>query len=121
VLTPDYNNSGKSGSILDMQHLPNPRWMAPLVHGLVFSLTWILYWLQTQPLLDGPGRWPFTLIFFGDLPLSVIAFGKMWDRGKNVPICASWLGNRWNHLAALHRENDRKGDSVGEGSMSVNA
>jgi hypothetical protein len=98
VQSPDYNNSGESGIIPDMLHLPNPRWMAPLVHGLVFSVTWILYWLQTEPLLDGPARWPFTLIFFGDFPLSVIAFGKMWDGGRMFQYAlAGWgiVGTIW--------------------------
>ena len=87
-----------------MLHLRKPRWIAPLVHGCIFVLTWILYWLQTPPLLDGPSRWPFVLIFFGDFPVSLIAFGKMWDGGKNVPYAlAAWgiFGTMWWYFLGL--------------------
>jgi hypothetical protein len=91
------------------------RWIAPLIHGYVFVLTWILYWLQSQPLLDGPSRWPFALIYFGDFPFSAISFGAMFVSEKNFPYAlAAWaavgtlwwyfLGRLMERRRAVHKE-----------------
>ena len=81
-----------------MIHLHKARWSAPLIHGYVFAFTWVLFWLQAQPLLDGPSRWPFALIFLGDFPISAIAGGAMSVSDKYFPYAvAAWgiLGTLW--------------------------
>jgi hypothetical protein len=77
---------------------PRARVTAPLLHVFVFSLTWVLDWLQRQPLLDGPARWPFLAVFLGDLPVSVVAFGVMFGSDERAPYAAAaWgiLGTLW--------------------------
>ena len=74
------------------------RMIAPFLHVLLFTLTWVLYWVQDQPLLDGPSRWPFAAVFLGDLPFSVVPFGVMFNSGELAPYAiASWgiLGTLW--------------------------
>ena len=44
-----------------------------------FALTGILYGFQQQALLDGPSRWPFAIVFLADLPVSLVAFGAMFN------------------------------------------
>jgi hypothetical protein len=74
------------------------RVTAPFLHVLLFTLTWVLYWVQRQPLLDGPSRWPFLAVFLGDFPLSVVAFGVMFGSAERAPYAiAAWgiLGTLW--------------------------
>src|SRR5882672_3833034 len=70
----------------------------PLIHLLIFALTWIFFWIQPQPLLDGPSRWPFIIIFLADLPLSAIAFGVMFSSdARMLYAVVTWgvLGTLW--------------------------
>ena len=79
-------------------NFPRARVTAPLLHVYVFALTWVLNWLQRQPLLDGPSRWPFLLVFFGDFPVSAVAFGVMFGSDQGAPYAiAAWgtLGTPW--------------------------
>jgi hypothetical protein len=81
-----------------MNLLPRERLFAPMLHGFVFILTWVLFWLQPQPLLDGPSRWPFALVFVADLPFSAIAFGVMFSSESRFPYAvAAWgiVGTIW--------------------------
>jgi hypothetical protein len=68
-------------------------------------LTWVLFWLQPQPLLNGPSRWPFAVIFLADFPVSAIAFGAMFRSDLVVPYAvAVWglLGTiEWYFLGQL--------------------
>jgi hypothetical protein len=60
---------------------------------------WLLiYWRQPVPTVDGPARWPFNILFLADIPVSLFAFGAMFDSGANVPYAlAAWgtLGTFW--------------------------
>jgi hypothetical protein len=78
--------------------MPRARVTAPILHAFLFALTWVLYWLQGQPLLDGPSRWPFLAVFLGDFPFSVVAFGVMFGSEERTPYAiAAWgiLGTLW--------------------------
>jgi hypothetical protein len=61
------------------------RLVAPGIHFAVFALTWFLYWLQPEALLNGPSRWPFLVVFLVDFPISVIAFGAMFTSDALFP------------------------------------
>ncbi len=91
---------------------PRARMSAPLLHALVFSLTWVLAWLQPQPLLDGPARWLFLGVFLGDFPLSVVAFGVMFSSSERAPYAViAWgvLGTFWWYfLGTLVERRGRK-------------
>jgi hypothetical protein len=81
--------------------LRRARLTAPLLHVCLFALTWMLFWIQSQPLLDGPSRWPFGVLFFGDLPISAIAFGVMFGSDARMPYAlVAWgvLGTLWWYL-----------------------
>jgi hypothetical protein len=54
-------------------------WLAPLLHLLLFGLTLLIASMQSQPLLDGPARIGFDILFFTDLPTSAVAFSLMWN------------------------------------------
>ena len=57
------------------------KWLAPSIHLLLFGLTLLIAIThQSQPLFDGPADPGFNVLFFADLPISVIAFSLMWDR-----------------------------------------
>jgi len=78
--------------------LQHPRVAAPLTHAFLFILTWVLYSLQSEPLLDGPSKWPFAAVFVGDLPLSFIAFAVMSNSGPLTPyavVCLGIIGTSW--------------------------
>jgi hypothetical protein len=77
----------------------------------LFALTWGLFWLQTQPLLDGPALWPFAIIFIADIPISIFAFGVMFTSSEHFPYAlAAWgtLGTLWWYfLGCLIEHRDR--------------
>lgn len=81
-----------------MIDLRRARVAAPIVHLGVFVLTWLLFGVQTQPLLDGPSRFPFAAIFLGDLPFSAFFFGIIFTSdGRFVYAVAAWgiTGTLW--------------------------
>lgn len=83
-----------------VMNFPRARVSAPFLHLFVFGLTWVLYWLQHQPLLDGPSRWPFLAVFLGDFPLPAVAFGVMFGSDERAPYAlAVWgvLGTLWSY------------------------
>jgi hypothetical protein len=43
------------------------RWFAPMVHAFLFAITWLTALFQSQPLLDGPARWGFMVLFFANI------------------------------------------------------
>jgi hypothetical protein len=78
--------------------LRRPRVFAPVLHVCLFALTWLLYWVQPQPLAQGPADWPFRILFVADLPISIIAFGMMFNSDARFPLAlALWgvLGTAW--------------------------
>jgi hypothetical protein len=81
-----------------MLDLRQTRVAAPLLHISVFVLTWLLYWIQSQPLMDGPSRFPFAVILVADLPFSLYFFGIIFTSAERFPYAvALWgvLGTLW--------------------------
>lgn len=57
------------------------RWLAPSIHFLFFCWTLLIAVNhQSQPLFDGPAGFGVNVLFFSDLPMSVIAFSLTWDK-----------------------------------------
>jgi hypothetical protein len=83
------------------------RWVplaAATLHVFLFGLTGILYAISQQPLLNGPSRWPFTIVFLADLPISVIAFAAMFGGQRHaLYFLAAWgvLGTLWWYILGL--------------------
>ena len=79
-------------------NLRRPPVFAAGLHVCLFALTWLLFWIQSQPLANGPADWPFRILFVADLPLSLIAFGAMFNSDSSFPYAlAAWgiLGTLW--------------------------
>src|SRR5262245_21646724 len=78
------------------------RYYAPLLHGILFAATWLLYWIFPQPLLNGPARWPFMVLWVADMPISIVCFGFLF-MGKVAPALVAWgvLGTLWWYLLGL--------------------
>jgi hypothetical protein len=76
--------------------------LAPTLHTLVFALTWLIYFVQQEPLMDGPSRWGFAILFFSDFPISLVAFSKLWD-GRFFYALSLWgtLGAAWWYLIGV--------------------
>jgi hypothetical protein len=71
---------------------------APLLHICVFVVTWLLFWVQPQPLFDGPSRFPFAIIFVADLPFSAFFFGIIFTSSERFAYAvAAWgvVGTLW--------------------------
>jgi hypothetical protein len=61
-------------------------------------LTWFLFWMQPEPLLDGPSRWRFAVLFLVDFPISAIAFGAIFRSDAYFPYAlVAWglMGTGW--------------------------
>lgn len=81
-----------------MPHLRKTEVAAPVLHICVFVVTWLLFWVQPQPLLDGPSRFPFAVIFLADLPFSALFFGIIFTSSERAAFAvASWgiTGTLW--------------------------
>jgi hypothetical protein len=78
------------------------RWFAPTLHILLFAITWLLDLAQSQPLLDGPARFGFAVLFITDFPISLVAFSALWE-GKLVYALLLWgiLGTVWWYFAGI--------------------
>jgi hypothetical protein len=83
------------------------RWVplaAATLHAFLFGLTGILYEIQQQPLLNGPARFPFAIVFLADLPVSAVAFGAMFGGQRHaLYFLAAWgvLGTLWWYILGL--------------------
>jgi hypothetical protein len=75
--------TGDSKKSLSMGSLPRARITAPVVHVSLFVLASVLMWVSDKPILDGPAKVPFGILFFGDLPISAFAFSVMFTSEKN--------------------------------------
>src|ERR1035438_656369 len=78
--------------------LQRQRLAAPALHVCLFAVTWVLFWIQPQPLAQGPADWPFRILFVADLPISLFAFGAMFRSDASFPYSlAAWgiLGTLW--------------------------
>lgn len=98
-----------------MQNLLGSRLTFPLVHIVVFGSTWLLFWLQHQPLLDGPSRWPFFTVFLADFPISAIAFGIIFvSESWAAYAVITWgiLGTIWWYLLGASILQHRAGRSA---------
>jgi hypothetical protein len=78
------------------------KWFPPTLHIVLFAITWLTDLAQSQPLLDGPARWGFALLFIADFPISLVAFSAMWD-GRLVYALMLWgiLGTVWWYFLGL--------------------
>ena len=76
--------------------------LAPTLHFIIFAVTWLADLAQSQPLLDGPARWGFGILFVADFPISLVAFSWMWD-GRTVQALFFWglLGTAWWYLLGI--------------------
>jgi hypothetical protein len=71
--------------------LQRARLVAPGIHLTLFAATWLLYAIQRQPLLDGPSKWPFGVLFLADFPISALAFAAMFVSDASFPYAlAAW-------------------------------
>jgi hypothetical protein len=64
--------------VFAMRNLPSAQITAPAAHALVFALASALMLISDKPILDGPGRVPFGLLWIADLPFSAVAFSVMF-------------------------------------------
>jgi hypothetical protein len=74
------------------------KYIASEVHALLFISMWVLYFVFSQPLMNGPSAFPFVILFIADLPISGIAFGVMSTSNKLGPVAAviwGMLGTLW--------------------------
>jgi hypothetical protein len=75
-----------------VHYLRKLRLLAPVLHACLFALTWGLFWIQPQPLAQGPADWPFRVLFIVDLPISLIAFGAMFSSEARFPYALAFWG-----------------------------
>jgi Tol biopolymer transport system component len=74
------------------------KFIAAEVHALLFISMWVLYFVFSQPLMDGPSAFPFVILLIADLPISLIAFGVMFTSSEMGTFAAAlWgvLGTLW--------------------------
>ncbi len=79
------------------------RPVAAFLHFVMFSVTWVLAWLQHQPLMDGPAAVPFFLLVFADFPFSMVPWGMMWGNHMASALVLWGVGGTawWYFLAGL--------------------
>ena len=87
--------------LLQWNKVLRSRWFAPTLHILLFAITWITVFVQSESLLDGPARWGFTLLLILDFPISLVAYSAIWDN-RLVYALSLWgiLGTAWWYFVA---------------------
>ncbi|PYT48374.1 MAG: hypothetical protein DMG44_15220 [Acidobacteria bacterium] len=65
-----------------MLNLLRARFTVPVLHALLFVTTSVLMWISSKPILDGPARLPFGILWVADLPISAIAFSVMFTSAE---------------------------------------
>jgi Tol biopolymer transport system component len=74
------------------------KYVASEVHALLFISMWVLHFVFSEPLMNGPSAFLFVILFIADLPISGIAFGVMFASNELGPVAAVlWgvLGTLW--------------------------
>ena len=74
------------------------KYIACEVHALLFISMWAIYFVFSQPIMNGPSAFLFVILFIVDLPFSMIAFGVMFTSSVMGPVAAVlWgvLGTLW--------------------------
>ena len=80
------------------------KYLAPEVHALLFISMWILYFVFSQPVMDGPCGFLFVILLIADLPISFIAFSVMFTSSEMGPFAAVlWgvLGTLWWYVIGI--------------------
>lgn len=94
-----------------------------LVHGHLDSRR-----ISTQPLLDGPARWPFMVLFTIDAPISEYAFGVIFTSTEHTALAiAAWgiLGTLWWFVlgvsidAAVHHFREYRRRNLGSRKAAI--
>ncbi len=92
------------------------KYVAAEVHALLFIFMWVLSFVFSQPLMDGPAGFLFLILFIADLPISFIAFAVMFtssEMGSTAAVLWGILGTLWWFAIGIaiearirsHREN----------------
>ena len=77
------------------------KYLAPLIHALLYLAMWGLYWAFAQPLAGGPAAPLFFLLFITDFPISFVAFGVLFTSVRfGILAAIFWgvLGTLWWYL-----------------------
>jgi len=69
------------------------RTLAPVAHAALFASTWAIFGVSDKPLLDGPARVPFAVLYWGDFPFSAVAFGFLFT--SNDPVTDACAVGGW--------------------------
>ncbi len=80
------------------------KYIAAEIHAFLFISMWILYFVFSQPLMDGPSVFLFVILFIADLPISFITFAVMFTNSELGPTAAVlWgvLGTLWWYLIGI--------------------
>ncbi len=81
-----------------MQNLAQAKYIAPVIHAILFVAMWVFYGVYARPIMDGPSGWLFFTLLVADLPISVVAFGVMFTSSANgtlAAVCWGVLGTFW--------------------------
>jgi hypothetical protein len=74
------------------------KYIASEIHALLFISMWVIYFVFSQPVMNGPSAFLFWTLLVVDLPISMIAFGVMFTSSQWGPVAAVlWgvLGTLW--------------------------
>src|SRR5947207_13628285 len=88
-------------------HIPRARITAPALHALLFVLVSILMAISSLPILNGPAKIPFAIIWVADLSISAFAFSVMFfSQEYGWFAFATWgvLGTIWWYFLGISIE-----------------
>jgi hypothetical protein len=83
---------------------PRARYSLPAAHAFLYLVWWASYAVSNQGLTEGFTGLFFTILFIADLPFSFVAFGLMFEGGRNGQIASiMWgiVGTLWWGLIGL--------------------
>lgn len=80
---------------------------ASFLHALLFALSSVLILISDKPILNGPAGIPIVILFVADIPISLVASGRLYfhdEHAKLVWVAWGASGTIWWYLLGISIE-----------------
>jgi len=87
--------------------LPRARIAAPVLHASLFAIASLLILFSNHALLDGPAGVPVTILWIADIPISLIAFARLFNSSEYAKLTwVVWgvIGTAWWYFLGISIE-----------------
>ena len=90
-----------------MRQLSKARITVPVLHASLFGTAFLLLSFSDKPILQGPASVPIIILWIADMPISIIASGRLFwydEYAKLVWTLWGVTGTRWWYFLGISIE-----------------